>query len=186
MSPFWIHMNTWLTNANITLDSLLANGSYYWSPLVPMSWQWWLLLPTTAVLRMHLHVLTTHVSFPQTLISPRTADDDLIWKHDFKYKHDSSFEQLCKRESFEIIWNELFNPVVEIYLPMDNQGLEINFPVTKIHLPWVTGNGNPRTLGSPYWYVMVCKTWGHPITGPMWLTLWYRSMKMAIRRLWKC
>ena len=35
----------------------------------------------------------------------------------FKSKSDSSFVQLCKVESFEIIWNVLFNPVVEIYLP---------------------------------------------------------------------
>jgi hypothetical protein len=58
------------------------------------------------------------------------------------------FVQLCKRECFEIIWNELFNPVFVIYLPTDNKGLEIHFPVTKIHLSRVTGNGNPRTLTS--------------------------------------
>jgi hypothetical protein len=34
-------------------------------------------------------------------------------------KNNSSFVQLYKRESFEIIWNELFNPLVEIYLPTD-------------------------------------------------------------------
>jgi hypothetical protein len=38
----------------------------------------------------------------------------------------------AKEKVFEIIWNELFNPVVEIYLPTDNKGLEI-------HLPQVTG-----------------------------------------------
>jgi hypothetical protein len=51
-----------------------------------------------------------------------------------------------QKRNFEIIWNELFNPVVEIYLPTDNKGLEIHFPGTEIHLPRVTGNGNPRTL----------------------------------------
>ena len=39
-----------------------------------------------------------------------------------------------QKRKFEIIWNELFNSVVEIYLPTDNKGLEINFPLTKIHL----------------------------------------------------
>jgi hypothetical protein len=53
-------------------------------------------------------------------------------------KYDSSFVQLCKRESFEIIWNELFNPVVEIYLSTDNKGLEIHFPRDQNSL--ATGN----------------------------------------------
>ena len=61
--------------------------------------------------------LTTHFPFPYIIISSQDFWQQFLMKTWFKSKSDSSFVQLCKVESFEIIWNVLFNPVVEIYLP---------------------------------------------------------------------